>query len=705
MKVFRFILILTMGILTACGTTEPELPTQVILPTDIPTETATSTPTVTPSATPSPTPTAQTIAPPSSTNETALVAFLHTIPDFSEVDIYIEASAYAFAMGYGQSTQPSEITSGTYTIRVMPAGVSLRDNVAPIFSQQVTLNPQATTVLILSGTPQTPQFNPYLLSTEPLDAGLSRVSLINLVSDVPNLTLREAGIDIALPVVYGGQTIPTNIRSGRTTLMVQTGETAVSTQVLSFRERENVALVVYGTASELAIARFANIVSGRTTVRLINMSPAATLIDVYLNNNLFFANSDFGRATERQQIASGDYRVDVYSGGADISRSTPIYTTTITPRQDDTLTLVFMGASDSLNLATVNDDLSPMPPNQSRLTVINAMPDSGIVQPSYQANAIPFMGRVAYGQASNSTLINAEIQSLYFITNVGPDQASVEVAENLQFEAGVSYLYFITGRTEDVPPLILSERLGVDEQLALNYESEPTQAPLLPVRVQVVNMLYDRATIDVLVDGSPAASGLPYAQLSQPVIVSSATSDMSLISVRLPGSETNLGTRQYNFQREYVHTIYVYGNTVEAPQIAIRLEEPLPEGLSSAFIRLNNFTMNPDVRFNLSVADAAVDPVRPPDFTPLPVVQFREEMFASAEPVILDISGGEISTTVRVPARLTDLYLIDLQYGLVAYKQLDVNFEPGRVYDVIVVQNPNDIQVNLLIIAHPVQTG
>jgi len=705
MKMFRLILILMMGILTACGAGEPELPTQVILPTDIPTETATSTPTVTPSATPSPTPTAQTIAPPSSTNETALVAFLHTIPDFSDVDIYIEASAYAFAMGYGQSTQPSEITSGTYTIRVMPAGVSLRDNTAPIFSQQVTLNPQVTTVLILAGTIQAPQFTPYLLSTEPLDAGLSRVSLINLVNDVPNLTLREAGIDIALPVVYGGQTIPANTRSGQTTLMIQTGETALSTQVISFRERENVALVVYGTSAELNIARFSNIVSGRTTVRLMNMSPAATLIDVYLNDNLFFANADFGRATERQQIASGDYRVDVYSGGADISRSAPIYTTTITPRQDDTLTLVFMGASDSLNLATVNDDLSPMPPNQARLTVINAMPNSGVVQPSYEANAIPFIGRVAYGQASNSTLINAEIQSLYFIANVGPDQASVEVAENLQFEAGMSYLYFITGRTEDVPPLILSERLGIDERLAVNYEAEPTQAPLLPVRVQVVNMLYDRATIDVLVDGSPAASALPYAQLSQPVIVSSATSDMSLISVRLPSGETDLGTRQYNFQREYVHTIYVYGNTVEAPQIAIRLEEPLPEGLSSAFIRLNNFTMNPDVRFNLSVADAAIEPIRPPDFTPLPVIQFREEMFASAEPVILDISGGELSTTVRVPARLTDLYLIDLQYGLVAYKQLDVNFEAGRVYDVIVVQNPNDIQVNLLIIAHPIQTG
>nr|MCU0480521.1 DUF4397 domain-containing protein [Anaerolineae bacterium] len=117
MRLFRIIfIVLMMGLLTACEPSQPELPTQVILPTDIPTEMATSTPTDIPTATPSPTPTPQSVAPPSSTNVIASVAFLHTIRDLDPVDIYVEASAYAFAMGYGQSTQASEITAGTYTI-------------------------------------------------------------------------------------------------------------------------------------------------------------------------------------------------------------------------------------------------------------------------------------------------------------------------------------------------------------------------------------------------------------------------------------------------------------------------------------------------------------------------------------------------------------------------------------------------------------
>ncbi|MCU0481734.1 MAG: DUF4397 domain-containing protein, partial [Anaerolineae bacterium] len=240
--------------------------------------------------------------------------------------------------------------------------------------------------------------------------------------------------------------------------------------------------------------------------------------------------------------------------------------------------------------------------------------------------------------------------------------------------------------------------------LVSDFQAEPTQAPLLPVRVQVINMLYDRATIDVLVDGAPVASALPHAQLSPQVIASTSSSDRALVSVRVPNGETDLGLIEYNFQRDYVHTIYIYGNTVEAPQIKIRIEDLLPADTTDAYLRLNNFSMNQDVRFTLSVADAAVDPIRPPDFTPLPVVQFREEMFASANPVLLDIRGGSLSRSVSVPARLSDLYLIDLQYGLVAYKQLDVNLEAGRVYDVIAVQNPNDIQVNLWIIAHPLGT-
>ncbi|MCL4254100.1 MAG: hypothetical protein KJ043_10005, partial [Anaerolineae bacterium] len=99
MKVFRLILILIIGILTACSSPDSQLPTQVILPTDIPTEQPTSTPTPTPTITPSPTPTAQPVSLPSSTNESASVAFLHALNGLAEVDIYVEATAYAFAMG------------------------------------------------------------------------------------------------------------------------------------------------------------------------------------------------------------------------------------------------------------------------------------------------------------------------------------------------------------------------------------------------------------------------------------------------------------------------------------------------------------------------------------------------------------------------------------------------------------------------------
>jgi len=706
MKVFRLILILTISILTACSPSDSQLPTQVILPTDIPTEQPTSTPTPTPTDTPSPTPTAQPVSLPSSTNESASVAFLHALNGFEQVDIYVEATAYAFAMGYGQNTQASDISAGTYTIRLMPAGVSPRDNVTPYLLQQVELAPQTTTVLVITGTAQTPQLTPFVLSNVPLDAGLSRISLVNFVENVPNLNLRQNGIDIALPVVYGQKTIPANITSGQATIALYTGETTLLTDILNLRERENVTLFVYGNpATGVRFIRFNNRVAGRTTIRLVNISPVATLIDVYLNDSLFFSNADYGRMTDRQQITAGDYRVAVYTGGADISRATPLYTTTFTPRQDDSTTLVFMGGEGSLNLASVRDDRSPMPPGRARMIFVNALPNSGVVQPNYQTGDIPLVGRIAYGQSTNGVLMDAGLQYLYFMTNSGVDQTPVEIIENLRLEEGVSYLYFITGRDETVPPVMLSEQIGVDERLAISLDTQPTQAPVLPIRAQVVNMLLDRAPIDVYIDNSPVAINLPHAQLSVPVIIGATASDFATVSVRLPYNASDLALREYPFQRDFVHTIYIYGNTVEAPRIEIRVEQTAPQETDRAYIRLNNFTTNADVRFNLSVADAAVDPVRPVDFTPLPVVQYREEMFANAQPVILDIAGNRISRVATIPARLSDIYLIDIELGLVAYKQFDINFEAGRIYDIIVIQNQYDIQVNVWIITHPPLTG
>ncbi len=705
MKVFRLILILMIGILTACGTTDTQLPTQVILPTDIPIEIATSTLTATPSATPSPTPTAQPASLPSSTNEIASVAFLQTIPNWLDVDIYIEASAYAFAMRYGENTQPSDLSAGTYTIRIMSAGASPRDNVTPLLTQQVTIEPQATTVMVIYGTAESPQLTAYMLSTVPLDGGQSRVSLINLVNNVPNLTIRQSGIDMVLPVIYGQQTIPANIRAGDTTLTIQTGETVLSTDVLTFRERENVALIAYGDpATEVNFTRFNNQVLGRTTVRLVNISPVATLVDVYLNDTLFFANADYGRPSERQQITAGDYAVAVYTGGADISRSAPLYTTTLTPRQDETLTLVFMGGDETLNLGVVRDDLSPLPPNQSRWIFVHALPNEGVIQPSFALEPIPFAGRIAYGQATTGVLLNAEMQTLYFNVNEGADKLTVELAPNLLFEQGVGYIYFITGRDESTAPLIISERLTIDERLAIDYEAEPTQAPLLPVRVQVINMLTDRLPVDILIDGAPVASALPHAQLSAPVIAS-VMSNTSLIGIRQPSGETDLSSQIYSFQRDLVHTIYVYGDNATVAQVAIRRESTFPETNTNAFVRMTNLTVNPDVRFNLSIGDASVEAIIPLDFTPLPVVQFREEMIASAQPLIFDIQGGELSPETFAPARLNDLYVIDIVRGLVAFKQLDVNFEAGVLYDIIVIQNANDIQVNLWIIPIRPQTG
>ncbi len=708
MKVFRLIVILTIGILTACSSSDSQLPTQVILPTDIPTEQPTSTPTPTPTITPSPTPTAQPVSLPSSTNESASVAFLHALNGFEQVDIYVEATAYAFAMGYGQNTQASDISAGTYTIRLMPAGTSPRDNIAPYLLQQVELAPQTTTVLVIMGTTQTPQLTPFVLSNVPLDAGQARISLVNFVENVPNLNLRQNGIDIALPVVYGQQTIPANIASGQATIALHTGETTLLTEVLSLRERENVTLFAYGnpaTATGVRFVRFNNRVSGRTTIRLVNISPAATLIDVYMNDTLFFSNADYGRISDRQQITAGDYRVAVYTGGADISRATPLYTTTFTPRQDDSTILVFMGGEGSLNLATVRDDRSSMPPGQARMIFINALPNSGVVQPSYQVGDIPLVGRIAYGQATNGILMDAGLQFLYFMTNSGTEQIPVEITENLMLEEGFSYLYFITGRDETVPPVMLGEKIGVDESLTITYDTQPTQAPVLPIRAQVVNMLLDRAPIDVYIDNSPVATNLPHAQLSAPVIVGATASDFATVSVRLPYNASDLALRQYPFQRDFVHTIYIYGNTVEAPRIEVRVEQALPETSDRAYVRLNNFTTNADVRFNLSVADAAIEPVRPIDFTPLPVVQYREEMFANAQPVIVDIAGNQISRVASIPARLSDIYIIDIELGLVAYKQLDVNFEAGRIYDIIAIQNSTDIQVNVWIITHPPLTG
>ena len=140
-------------------------------------------------------------------------------------------------------------------------------------------------------------------------------------------------------------------------------------------------------------------------VRVLNASPDAPAVDIYINGGLIFKNIKFKDFTEYVQLSMGQYKMEVYPVG---QMDKPVLAQNIQVPQKQVITIAATGNFEDLQLIPyIEGDADGLAMNQSRVRVIHLSPDAPevdvLINGQIVFNNIGFMDATDYIKVVSGT--------------------------------------------------------------------------------------------------------------------------------------------------------------------------------------------------------------------------------------------------------------------------------------------------------------
>ncbi|MEZ4667507.1 MAG: DUF4397 domain-containing protein [Anaerolineae bacterium] len=634
--------LLTIILLTACGQAQIE-------PSATPAPTSTPIPTTTPAPTPI---TVETLT----QSEPAYVRFINTVPDLGAVNVYLDFSTIATNLAYTQYTESTQIDSGEYEVKILPSGSRQSD--PALFETSLNINGGDTENILLVKQDGQLGFVTLPETVVPLNSGEAIITAINAMGDGSKATLisGETDLTVALNV---GDLVKTSIldTSSESEIAYRTGDTTIALNE-ALREHENYTLVAVGTAAQPAIISFHSTAPNRVEIRAINATRDIPAIDVYLGETLLNANAGLGRPTERQAFAGGSYSVLIYSAGADRSTVEPLLNQVVLLDNSMQLALILLGKQDNLSLIVYPEDMSPIAADSARLALLNTLPDVKTVVVNTTAGSLGGEQSLLFGQQPTVLNISAGRYS-FAMAGIKDDlspPSTVEIAENVELEAGVSYLYLITGRVDN-QPIILSETIDTD--VSLSGDGAPDGITTgNPPEIRFVNAV-EGASFDLASNGKVVIGGIGYGTGSN---LAAITDHNAVLDIRSAGGNQSLAELESEFEAGSRHTIIAYFDANNSTQLAVVSDELLIFDGSSPHLRLINVSGDDQTRFDL----AFIEPGPVPQNVTNDAINATEEVDSGpftlpygVQKLVTEISAGSGSNSVLMPVGMFDLDVIN----------------------------------------------
>ncbi|MBZ0291908.1 MAG: DUF4397 domain-containing protein [Anaerolineae bacterium] len=697
MRRFRHLLMIVLLFAVACS--QQPLPTLIPTASPEPTEP----PTATPLPTPSPLPSVTELTRASDPSQQAYVRVIHAAPDVPTIDIYIERLAVGANMDFGATTEPTGIVAGDYFLRVLPRGAR-PDSGEELLETEITLAPGDHTMLIFTGTLDALEMTAYPESNAPLDRGQSRVNFINAIAGSSDFTV-TANTTLNLPA--GERSAPLLIAAGDTALTFQSVATQPFEYPISLQERTDYTLILAGSADNPTIIQIQTSVPGIASLRVINAAEALGEIDVYIDGQPLATQLPYTRAGERQNFPANSYTVSIYHAGDDQNQAEPLYTTSVIANNDDVLSVLVTGQSPDIRVVPYREDLSPTPPDTARVAFVNPKSDVSRVRVDTQVGPLEAVSDLIYGQ--EPVTADLPLVNYTFFWNAVEDggvTTQLESDSNIQFEAGISYLYLFTGRGND-QALIFSERVGIEAPATTADANTDTQSETIqetPTTIRFINAVNGSVALDLYLDDTLVVSA----------IESTLGSDLTgvgtgpfIIQVAASSTADFVASLDATLEPSTPYTVIAYGESLEDIALAIVTDSGRPQG-SAAQVRLFNGATADMTQLGLAYSPAA-EPGTDRIGTPPDASNFRRSVAFGMERIIpiTDISAGTASAFGIVPAGITSVHILDTtdDPDSVASTISGVELEPGRLYDVVAYQESDSPRVNAFILAYPDTSG
>lgn len=678
----RFIFALIIIFTAACGGGDQALPTTPPLPT----ETPLLAPTITPTLSPTPESTIPRTNVDNPANQ-AYIRLIHAAPGVDAVNVEIQGLSVASRLNYGVITGETSIEAGEYTVNV--TALNAPDQI--LLEHNLQLEGNRSTILLLTGTPEALTLRTFAHATAPLDDDETRVRFINALH-TQTITIRQDDVSLSDGLAFGERTDSRVLMSAPTTLLFQAlaGETIIG-HPINLRGRNDTTLILIGTPETPRVISFSTITRGASQVRMINASPESQPVDIYLDGELFVDNLGYSRASERREIAAQTYEIRVYPAGTNPDDSTALIIDNFTPQIDEATTGVLYGTAGDLQITQILEALDPIRPEQARLQFMHVAPITDNINLAFPGiDTIPglpdFLG---FGRISPPIEIEADEYTIAAnYDRQGSFGAAIENVEDLIFEPGRNYLYFITGQET---PLIFSEPVDILEELAdLSIDVQPSPTPRTPTQLRLVNVIEGNTAIDLaLANNDPLVEGIAFGESTEYNIISSGSQRLNAID---PATGTTLATLDYSFETRSNYTVFVYGQADEQPDILV-VEDPTFVNRDSANIRLVNLSPDDSIVFQLGYVVSTGRETNPEVSLTETTEQIRPNLFAGINRLTNTIAGRNASIHIFIASGTNDLIIIDPTEATLAARFRNIGFEPGTLYDMVIYQDLFSIEV------------
>ncbi len=349
--------------------------------------------------------------------QNGLVRVTHASPDAPNVDIYLnnEPNPIVANLAFGSASPILPIASGTYTVRVRPAG----DKQTTVFQAVVGVRSGEMLELVAQGIlgaggAQAFDIGVYRVSLAET-GGQARVYVIHASPDAPAVDVRSGDTVLLRRIAFGqaNTRAPLEVPAGSVPIQVVAAGT---TSAVIDATLDLAANRIY---TILAINRLASIsplilqalplraapapTTPTGTVRVTHASADAPAVDVYLNNNRAIQNLEFGKSTDLIDLPAGTYTVAIRPAGA-AATSAPVFETQLSVPANRTTEVVAMGllaGSPNFMLGTYTIARSATN-GKARIYVLHAAPKAPAVD--VRANGEVVLQNVAYGAFTNTPL-------------------------------------------------------------------------------------------------------------------------------------------------------------------------------------------------------------------------------------------------------------------------------------------------------------
>jgi hypothetical protein len=519
-----------------------------------------------------------------------------------------------------------------------------------------------------------------------LSAGESAVTLVNLLSEAPDITLYQDSAALTAPIGASQISQAAIVPEGATSLDIRSNTTTVQAINADLRQGFVLTLVLTGNSANPALIQVETRAPGRTALRIIQALTAANAVDVYLGDQRLAANVEYVHPTERQDVVTGDYLIRVLPAGANTTAEQPIISQPVTFDSVPDSSLYILGTADNPMIGVYADDLSAAPQGKARVTFVDTLDQFLSIRLETGGSTLV---NTRFGEAPVSILLDEGNYSFTWIGSKGGSSGeTVEVANNVELRGGFSYWYLVTGRA-DSNPVILSEPVNVEAGASASVSADAAQ-------LRLINALQDQTPVEFRANDEVLAT-VEYARGTDLIALATVN---ATIGARIGGDL--LATAIPNLQSGKRYTVVAYGSQAKQVRILVIPDAGLIMSRDETHLRLINASLDGGVRLGLAYSAAAPAVVNEPEGTEAPTIsEYRRSIAAGVHTLADGVPGNDASGLILMSSGTVNLDVLDSNLAEMATTLAFMDLQAGAHYDVIAYQETDTPRVQAFLLMYP----